>query len=163
MIKKALLSIGVAVGFALSAKAATITLNVAATGYTNALSGSATITQFILTSISTNAANVSFVDSYTNSLWFTNGAYTTATSYATNYYNCYTNYFGGTNCITNVALVDIITTNAAAGVRFPVRINATAPTNSSVAFQGVNYYFNNGVWLTNSSSSVATVTITYQQ
>jgi len=153
-------------GTVISANAASTTLTVAASGMSNILSsfqGNATITQVILTAPANNTASVIFVDSRTNQLSYTNAAYIGVASYVTNAITCWTNFFGSTNCITNVALVDITNTVAAATVTYPFRITATAPTNGSYTVGGVNYYFNNGIWVTNTGSGAATLTVTYVQ
>lgn len=153
---------------ALSLKAApdlSTTITIAPAGMSNfitAFQGSALVTSMILTPPANNTASVFAVDNSTNNTYFTNGAYIGVSSYATNYYQCYTNFFGATNCITNIAIVDITNTVAAAAVVAVRPITFTASTNQSAILYG-NWFFGRGVWVTNTGSGNATVTITYRQ
>lgn len=146
---------------------ATVSKTIPVAGFTNLLtaplSGSTKITQIIVTATTTNNAYVTLVDTPTNSLVYTNPSYVTWGSYQTNYITTYTNYYGVTNAFTNIAMVDYYITNAASTNPYPVRVTASALTNTSSIFDGVNYYFVNGVWATNTGVGAATVTITYQQ
>lgn len=126
--------------------------------------GSVKVTQIVLTSITTNAVNCYFIDTYTNWLAYTNAGYTNILTYVTNYVSVWTNYYGRTNTVTNSAsLIDVAYTNAGTTNAFPIRMILSTPTNTSVRVDNVNYYFNDGIWVSNSASGNAQVTITYQQ
>lgn len=148
-------------------KAATTSLTIAAGVMTNLITlnnGSVKVTQFVLTSTGTNISSIQAIDTYTNWLKYTNSAYTNILTYGTNLVVTWTNYYGATNTVTNSgSLVDI--TNSVAGTTntFPVRVILATPTNSSTRIDNVNYYFNDGIWITNTGSGNANVTITYQQ
>ena len=120
------------------------------------------VTQIVVTSQATNSARVKIYDCPTNSVTYTNAAYTNVLSYLTNYITLYTNYFGVTNAFTNYAMVDVSQQVAATTNTYPVRVEAIAPTNTSAVYDGVNYYFYSGIWATNNSAGAATVTVTYQ-
>lgn len=128
-------------------------------------SGSARVTGIVITSEATTANNVKFIDSPSDTLTYVAPAYTSVTTYATNVITTYTNYFGVTQNITNVALVETVTDVAASTNNYPVRFQTAVGTNTSVAYTGVNYYFGNGIWATNAATGTgsATVTITYQR
>jgi len=166
--KKYILSaLAVITAFAFSAQAASISLQVNGNTATNLLSviGTAKITQIILTPASTNQVTVALFDNNTNALTYVIPAYTNTVSYQTNatLYS-YTDYFGKSVLITNFYQVDLTnnlvasTTNAV-----PIRAVLTATGGNTVRADGVNYYFNTGVWATNQTANNGTVTITYQQ
>lgn len=165
--KKLISVIGALVIAAGSVHAATVSKTIAAGVFTNLLtaspSGSLKVTQFVLTATATNNAAFSAVDTYTNNLTYTNPAYVVYSSYQTNYITTYTNYYGVTNSFTNVAMVDYYVTNSAVTNAYPIRFTATAITNTTSIFDGVNYYFQNGLWVTNTGNGPLTLTITYQQ
>lgn len=128
--------------------------------------GSVKLTQIIASCPGTNyTTNVVFVDTPNNSLLYTNAAYSNTLSYATNYVITYTNYYGRTNNLTNLVLVDVTNNLVAATTNnYPQRlIFALAGSNTSVRFDQVNYYFVEGLWVTNSGPGAVTLTITYQQ
>jgi hypothetical protein len=128
--------------------------------------GSVKVTQIITTAAGTNySTNIVFVDTPTNWLVFTNAAYSNTLSYATNYVITYTNYYGRTNNLTNIMLVDLTNNLVAATTNFfPQRVILSIPSNvASVKYDQVNYYFNEGLWVTNSGPGAVSVTITYQQ
>lgn len=131
------------------------------TGFT----GSAKVTDILISTPAATAANVKFVDSVTATNTYVSPAYTGVTTYATNVITTYTNYFGVTQNITNVALVDVATSVAASTNSFPIRFQANIGTNTTALFSGVDYMFVNGIWATNTASGTGatTVTITYQQ
>jgi len=147
--------------------AETLSVTIPAGGITNtsavALSGTIKITQFILTSTATADGLIEAYDAPGTSLIYTNPAYIDVRSYATNVITCYTNFFGIQNCFTNVALVDVARTNVATTNTYPKRIVAAAGTNSSAVFGGVNYYFHQGILVTNTGPDSVTITATYQQ
>lgn len=150
----------------LSGGAATLSTIVASGTYTNLLGltqGRAVkITQINITATSTNAPILRIYDSPTTNIYYTNAAYSQDASYATNYIQYYTNFFGQTNWTTNLAVVHYTVSNAATTNVYPLRFTAVAPTNTTVSFDGVNYNFINGVFATNAGVGHSTVTITYQ-
>lgn len=154
----------VCVVLTLGVQGASWTTTIQSGGLSNLLpaNASARVTQVIITSMSTNAARVQLWDTPTNTVWYTNPAYVDVQSYLTNYITLYTNYFGATNAFTNYAMVDIARTNSATTNNYPLRFTAQAGTNASAVYDGVNYYFVNGVWGTNAGGGAATVTVTYQ-
>lgn len=166
--KKFILNIGLVLALATSVFAAPLsrTIVLQSGGFSNLLTyfrGSAIVTDVIVSGSTTNAASVYLVDTRTNSLTYTTAAYSNVVSYATNYIDRYTNFFGVVNSFTNVALIDTTNVVAAATNNFNIPFQGIAPTNSSLLYAGQQYYFANGVWATNLSSGSATVTITYQQ
>lgn len=165
-----------------SIKAAQITVQVNAGTMTNILSfgptlGSVSVKQFSVTSV-TGTNICQFVDTPTNLLVFATAAYTNIISYATNGVLVWTNFYGlaqsnnyvGGTLLTNYWLVDITNSVAAATNAYPIRAVIGAGPSSpltilSSAF-GPNFnqfYFDNGLWVTNSgvTASTAIVTITY--
>lgn len=148
----------------ITASALSVTTVVQPNTMTNLLTGfnqPFKLTQVIITA-NTNNASVLMVDSITNALTYTNAAYTNILSYATNYIATWTNFYGTTNSTTNIALIDITNSVAATTNSYPVRLGIAAVANASAKFDQVNYYFNNGIWATNTSSGIATITITGQ-
>lgn len=132
---------------------------------TNILSGASLVTDVQLTAPTAGAVTVQAIDNVTNSLRMINPAYTNRLTYPTNLLDIYTNYYGviTTNAFTNVLYV--VTNNPVAAAT-----NTIAPTftigasgNSSASYADVNYRFNYGLWVTNTSPSNATITITYQK
>lgn len=130
------------------------------------ITGSARVTQVVAVSQAgvTNIASFQLVDAPTTNLLFTNLPYTNILSFGTNSTNSWTNYYGATNFVTNINLIDITNTNAGTTNNFSVRISGIAPTNGgSLKFDNVNYYFFDGVVATNLGAGNVTLTITYQQ
>lgn len=131
--------------------------------FTNLLSGfnqSVLVKQVVISANSTNASAL-LIDTSTNALTYTNAAYTNTISYATNYISTWTNYYGVAQSYTNLQLVDVsnpvpITTNS-----YPVRLGVACVAGSTAKYDQVNYYFNRGIWATNTSSGIATITIVY--
>lgn len=165
---KLILTIALLIGVATYSEAATITTQVQTGSMTNVLNiinGTVKITQIVVSSATavTNVSNLQFIDTFTNSFVYTNAAFTNTFEYATNLITVWTNYTGTLNYMTNLATV--IGTNSTGGSTnvFPVRLIGTATTNTATIYGGVNYYFNNGLWVTNGGGAVANVTITYQQ
>ena len=164
--KKLFLTLGLSALVSYGAFAASQTVSIASGVMTNfpIQSGSVKITQILMSSATTNySTSIQFVDTYTNWLVYTNAAYSNILSYATNYTLNWTNYYGAVNSWTNLTLVDL--TNSVAGTtnNFPTRILTSIGTNSSLKFDNVNYYFQNGLWITNSGPGAVSFTITYQQ
>ena len=160
---KKLLIVASALLVALNVVAETKTLFVTTSGYSNVLSGPVKITQFVLTSSATNYATLRFYDAPGNSTIYTNPATIDVQTYATNLITTYTNFFGVTNSITNLVIVDIARTNVATTNTYDVRMVATVPTNTTQVIDGVNYYFQNGVLVSNIAGGYANFTITYQK
>lgn len=155
------------IGSIVAASAATITVTVPPAGFTNLLSvvgGVAKITQINVTASTATNTTVAILDTPTNALTYVVPAYTNRLIYGTNYTQIYTNYFGvlTTNIMTNV-LTSVSQTVAATTNNYPVRVTQSALASTTSSIDGVNYYFINGVWATNTSSGNASVTITYQQ
>lgn len=164
--KKLIAIISLLAALAFSASAVTLSQTIASGVMTNIIGmagGPVRVTQVILVASTTNNASLQFVDTTTNWLLFTNSAYTNILSYGTNYVQTWTNYYGATNSVTNLAYYDV--TNSVAGTtnNLPIRISITAPTNGTSRFDNVNYYFVQGLWVTNNSTNPATLTVTFQQ
>ena len=141
-------------------------LLIPAAGFSNMLSsfaGSAKITGVFLTSPAANTASITIVDTTTNSLTYVNPAYTQYSSYATNLITTYTNFFGTVQSLTNLVLIDVSSSVAQSTNLNTVILTATAATNSTVAYTPVSFFANKGIWVTNTGSGNATVTINYQQ
>lgn len=121
------------------------------------------VRQVVIAANGTNAAALLF-DVSTNSLIVINPAYTNNISYATNWNTTWTDFYGvtRTNPVPIVALIDLtnnvvpLSTNTA-----PIRLGVAAAAGTSARYDQVNYYFNNGIWATNTSSGIATITIVY--
>lgn len=167
-IKSLALTALVAVCSVMSASAASKTTTLAAGAFTNLVAnppnGSSLVTSWLLTAPAGAHATIRVYDSPTNTTVYTTPAYSAISQYATNVITTWTNYYGVTNSFTNVALVYVTNTVAAnTSNSYPVRFFATAPTNSSVMFTDQSYYFNNGVWATNTGPSTATITVEFNQ
>jgi hypothetical protein len=152
-----------------SALSTSLTLaNGAFTNFPYLNQGGAKLTQIIVSSSTTNVVKLSFVDTATNSLTYTIPAFTNVLTYATNVSKVYTNYYNvvTTNIWTN-ALVDLSNYVASVTVTNNMPLNIQINTNTTSKFDAVNYYFLQGVWVTNgtgtSAAGPAIVTITYQQ
>lgn len=146
--------------------AASLSTTIASGGYSN-LVGQAQgrpvkITQIAITAPANNTASIRIHDSPTNSAYYTNASYVSDASYVTNYTTIYTNFFGVVNTNTYNALVHYSITNAATTNLYPVRFTGSTATNTTSVFDGVNYWFINGPWATNTGSGSVTVTVTYQ-
>jgi hypothetical protein len=131
--------------------------------FTNLLSGfnqSVLVKQVVISANSTNAA-AQLIDSPTNTLTYVNAAYTNTISYATNYVSSWTNYYGVTQSYTNLQLVDVSNPVAASTNSYPVRMGVACLAGSTATYGNVNYYFNRGIWATNTSTGIATITIVY--
>lgn len=161
--KKSLISLFAGIGMAVSA--ATITVDVPQGGFVNAVSaanGNIKVSQFILTSTNATAVSAQAFDSVTNLTTWTNAPYTQVVQYATNQVTLWTNYFGATNAWTNIALVSVTNTVATTTNTYPIRFAGSAIANSSFTASGT-YYFNNGVWVTNTGAAGIKFTVTYTQ
>lgn len=153
-------------GLTLSLQAATISQTIATGVMTNIIGmagGPVKVTQIIISSPSNNIASVQLIDTWTNQLNYTNLAYTNILTYATNYVSTWTNYYLATNSVTNLSLVDVTNSVASTTNAYPIRMTLVAQTNSVVRVDNANYYFANGLWLTNTGPGNVTVTLTFQQ
>lgn len=164
---KKILAIGLLSVAAVFANAASVSMTIPGNTMTNLLSvnnGSLKVTQLILSAPTSGGVTIQAIDNSTNSVKRINPAYTNTLSYVTNLVTTWVNYFGVTNTMTNTALVDV-TNNPVAAVTNTISPTITASTagNTSTTFSGVSYYFNYGLWITNTSPSNAAVTVTYQQ
>ncbi len=168
MIRKTIISALLGVSIVTSSIANTVTTTIAPAGYVNLLPGfnqSILVSQVIITA--TTATNVSalIIDTPTNVLTYINPAYTNTISYATNYNTVWTNYYGvtQTNYAAYTALIDL-TNNLVASTtnNYPQRLSVATLASTSAKFDQVNYYFNNGIWATNTGSGNESITITYR-
>lgn len=162
--KNYLIALSLAVGLAANAAVST-TVVVQPNTYTNLLSltgGSAIVTFASVAANSTNAS-VLFVDAPTNTLFYTNAAYTNITSYATNLITSWTNYYGVVNYATNITLLDVSNPVAAGTNLYNRPLSAAALAGTTTTLNPLNTQFEYGIWVTNNSSGIATVTIQYRQ
>jgi len=74
----------------------------------------------------------------------------------------WTNYFGVVNSNSFVGIVDASNAVPSSTVAYPYRLTGAANYGTSTTFSGT-YYFNNGIYATNSGQGAASVTITFQQ
>lgn len=162
--KKLILSL-LLLGSLVSAQGAIISLTIPAAGMSNLFlfNSPVRITQITAASAASTAANVGFMDTYTNQLGFTNAAFITTSTYATNVISLYTNYYGATNTFTNVAIVDVTNTVAATTWLYPIKAQIPVPTNTTLQIDALGASFTRGCWVTNSGNGTATVTVTYQK
>lgn len=159
----------IAVAATFGVKAESISTNVLGGSFINLLpvkGAYAKVNQVILTATTATNATVVFYDNYTNLTYRIQQPYTNTVSYATNIVTSWTNYFGVVNTMTNLALVD--NTNNVVGLStntIPAVMTLSTAASTSTTFDGlgVNYYFHTGIWVTNTGSGAAAVTITYQQ
>lgn len=177
-IKKLFLGVSLGLVLSFSSYANTASIILKSGGMTNLLSfgpnfGAATITSAAISSatVSSNTL-VQFVDTYTNSLVYTNASYTNRISYATNYVYSWTNFYGvvyTNNQIgaagtlqTNIMLIDATNVVNGSTNLFPVLFTAGAPSGGAISlYPNLNANAQHGIWVTNLSSSDAAVTITY--
>lgn len=178
--RKLIYGIGLGLCVSVSAFATSFSVTVLPGTMTNLLSfspnqGSLLIKQVILTSVGTSqSSSFQLIDTPTNALVFVNPAYSNRVSYATNFSNLpgsvYTNFYGvvqtntwisGVGPATNIwALVDITNNVVPASTNYyPVRLAGAAAAASTVIFgpniggQLNGYYFDQGIWATNTSAS----------
>jgi len=166
--KKSLISLFVGAASMVSAFAGnTVTLAVQPGTFTNLLTGFPGSVYVQQITAQAPGTNVSFqlIDTPTNSLGFTNASYTYITRYATNLPVLWTNYYGVAQGFTNIALFTITNTQAATTSFYPIRFSSSVASNSTVQFgnqSSAGYYFDNGVFATNTSSGIVTLTIQYR-
>lgn len=162
--KKFILSLGLVAAFTLSSVASTLTTTVASGIMTNLAPVNATkVTQIIVNSSLTNGGTFQIYDTPTNSVVYTNLAYTNIITYGTNLVTTWTNYYGRTNAYTNLSVVDVTNSVAATTNTNTLVIAGNLPTNAVVKYDNVNYYFTQGVWITNTGTAPLTFVVTYQQ
>ena len=153
--------------FTVGAFAISTSLTVLPSTMTNILTvynGSAQISQIIIANTDGTNTSVLLIDTPSTNLTYVTLPYTNTISYVTNLIVLNTDYYGNTWTYTNYELIDI-TNNLVAQTtnNYPIRIGVATAANTSSAYTGVNYYFNQGVWVTNTSSGKAQITITYRQ
>ena len=160
---KKLLSLAI-VAVGLVANAETISTTIQPGQMTNVLAlrnGTATISQILLTANTTNTT-VRFYDNTTNLTYKIVPAYTNNFSYATNLISSYTNYFGVVNTYTNLVLVDVTNNVVPAYTNCTSTVDMSALASTTATANGY-YYFHQGVWVTNTSSGTAQLTLTFRQ
>jgi len=123
--------------------------------------GSLKITQIVVTSPANNTATIAIYDTWTNILTYSNSAYSTVSSYATNLITSWTNFFGATNYMTNIALIDYSNYVAAATNTLSPLVTVTVPTNQTLILSEQSYYFNKGAFATNLATGTATISVNY--
>jgi len=151
-------------GSVLSASAFSLSMTVNGNTMTNLVplsQGSAYITMLSVANPNVGSnITVQAVDTYTNSLTYTNVAYTNIVSYATNRMWATTNFYGVINQNTNLALIDVSNSVPVTTNNFPIRATVSAQAGNTTTLNNLNAYFANGIWFTNLSPSNAIVTIT---
>ncbi len=162
------LIVGAALLVGINSEAATKTLLLGATtSVSNAITGPFKLTQVIITAPTTQAPIVGFFDTKNTDLIVSNSSYVSIVSSVTNYVTLWTNYYGATNQFTNIALIDITTTNAAATNLLSPTFIAITPTNTTTTYNNLNLNFNFGLMLTNQTSIAGagnnTLTLQYTQ
>lgn len=152
---------------AVSVNAATLAVVCPANSVTNLLgisqSGYALISSISVTALTATNATVTFYDSSTGYATNVYPATTQISQKATNWIQCWTNYYQVQNCWTNISM--ILETNTIAGSTnaAPVRSIVSVSANGTTTVSPVSYLFDHGVWATNSSFGDVGITITYQQ
>lgn len=137
------------------ASAATIAGTVAQSTVSNlslTLGTGAKVTRITLVSSGTTVGIGAFYD--TKNVGLTNlfGSYNTIVSYATNYITTWTNYYGYTNNLTNIYLVDVTNTVAAVTNTLSPLLVLTASTNSSLTLNNLGIIFQNGITISNATT-----------
>lgn len=146
-----------------SLNAATVSGTVAQSAVSNlslTLGTGAKITAFRLTSSSTTVGTAALYDTTNVGLTNVFGSYNTILSYATNCITTWTNYYGRTNNLTNICLVDVTNTVAATtNAILPLAV-FTAGTNSTFSASSLSLLFQNGITISNATAP-GSGTITY--
>lgn len=163
--KKLFCLFAVVIGFAFASQAASTNVLLAAGAYTNVLVGASTVTQFALSpAVVGSSASVKVIDApQSTNQFYVLPAYITKSTYATNYITNWVNYFGVTNSWTNIVVIDYTNTVSSVTNAYPVRLAASTVTNGTTILDGVNYYFNMGINITNTGAGAANISVTYQQ
>jgi hypothetical protein len=153
----------------MSSFGATVTTVVLPNTYTNLLNGFAGQAWVTQVTVAANSTNVSalILDAPTNNLTYVLPAYTNITLYATNYYTTYTNYYGTIQTTyTNLAIAKVTNSIAQSTNFYPTRLAIAALASTSVQYTppagSIGYFFDNGIYATNNSSGIATITIQYR-
>ena len=142
----------------------TVPANTSSNLFTVNQSGYGKITSIIAGNANpSGTVTLSLWDNSTASLWITNPAYSSIVSYATNYILSWTNYFGVVNSWTNFSLANYTNSVAATSNAIPFKATITVPAAGSIVLNPVSYIFDTGAWITNSSSSNATITVNFTQ
>lgn len=165
------LSVVVTLLFSIETQAAynpiTAAYTIGANASTNIPLSLGTNVSFVLLSASltapvNNTATLMLYDNNTNSYSNSIPAYTISTSYATNWIQTWTNYYGLTNSLTNISLIDVLVTNAATNIALNADYIWSAPTNTTINFNSLNNRFQKGLLVTNQNANAsATLIITY--
>lgn len=140
-----------------------VTATIPSGGFSNLVSGPIVAGSFVLSTTNATATSLSFFDTpyASGPLRYTNAAYIQLSSYATNWIQCWTNFYGRTNCWTNTTVIDVTNTVSATFSNFNNVLTAVAPANGNLVIPNVSFLFNLGVGVTNLSASNATVTVNY--
>lgn len=83
--------------------------------------------------------------------------------YATNYITAYTNYYGVSTSLTNVALITLSNYVASVTNTLSPKYSLTAPASSTVEYGPMDVWFYGGIVVSNTTTAPATVTIGYTQ
>lgn len=166
--KKILALLIAVVGLSITAQAQyTVSQTVQPGTFTNIVilrNGSARVLNVVATATTATNAVGLFVDTPTNALVYTTSPYTNTISYATNYVYTVTNYYGGVLTLTNLQLIDITNNLVAANTNsYPVRFGVGAAASTSTSYIGINSYFQDGIWVTNTGTGAMNVSVTVQQ
>lgn len=167
--KKILFTIGLIglIGFAsVRAVTTTITLNGAAvTNIATLAGGSFTLLQATVTAPANSNVFLTIYDAPAGNTnyKYTVGAYSNIVTYATNYITSWTNYYGYTNYLTNIAIVDVTNNNNSATATYPLVYIWNVNTNLTTTYQGLNTFFKQGMLITNNNNAAAVITLQYTQ
>lgn len=158
--------IAIALSLSVSAFAGTSTVSLAPGAMSNVLNlnnGFAKVTSITVASTTGSNTLVTLYDTPTNILVFTNAAYTGTVSYLTNVINILTNYYGGTNLVTNSILIDGTNTSFAISTNsYQPKVSVSAAAGTAETLVG-NYKFGYGIWATNASTGASSITIQYER
>ncbi len=161
--KKILTSL-LSLGSAVAVYGTTFTVTVLPGTATNLYTGPCLVKQVVLSSIDTTNSTAYLFDStaYTN-LAYVLPAYSNTVSYATNYINTWTNYWGAVTITTNLALIDATNTLVAASTNaYPIKFSGSVTAGTSYKVDQVYVPYIMGLQATNPATSgkvVFTVTI----
>jgi len=127
-------------------------------------SGSIKVTAVSVNASSGTNTTLSLVDATTATNFVTTiAAYTNNIQYVTNYITTYTNFFGVTTSLTNAAVLTVANPVAASTYTAPIRASFSALASTTTTATPVNYLFEYGCQVTNSSLGAATITVQYVQ
>lgn len=149
------------------ANADTLSVTCPANSVTNLLgvgsSGYALISSISVTALTATNATVRFYDSSTGYATNVYPATTQISQKATNWIQCWTNYYQVRNCWTNLSLINVTNTVAATTNPAPVRATVAVAASGTTTIGPVAYTFEYGVWATNSSFGAVGITIDYER